>query len=331
MDVREGMPSFYLNRVVSGSANQSGIKIQSNPNMSPGQTNKWLPTMGSSFQLEHKSSPSFPHGIATGGGGGSSGGGGGIVSIGTPGSGSDTVVKKKRGRPRKYAPDGSHMELGLTPAPLSGSGSISPNPRKSRGRPPGSGWKQRLANVGEWMNNSAGLAFTPHTIHVSVGEDVAKKILAFAQQRSRAICVLSGSGTVSAVTLSQFTSSGGTVTYEGRFEILCLSGCYLLSENGGAQSRTGGLSISVCSSDGNVIGGAIGGRLVASSSVQVVVCSFVYGGGNDVKSKTKPETSSRDERCLDIQLNETSPVAVPGQQNSRAGLRNSPTEIDLTR
>ncbi|KAI3687537.1 hypothetical protein L1987_81234 [Smallanthus sonchifolius] len=322
MDVREGMTSFYLNRGVSGSGNQSGFKIQSNPNMSPGQTSNWLPTMGSSFQLEHKSSPSFPHGIATGGGGG-------LVSIGTPGSGSDTVVKKKRGRPRKYAPDGSHMELGLTPAPLSGS--ISPNPRKSRGRPPGSGWKQRLANVGEWMNNSAGLAFTPHTIHVSVGEDVAKKILAFALQRSRAICILSGSGTVSAVTLSQFTSSGGTVTYEGRFEILCLSGCYLLSENGGARSRTGGLSISVCSSDGNIIGGAIGGRLVASSSVQVVVCSFVYGGGNDVKAKTKTETSLTDEKRLDIQLNEKSPVAVPGQQNSRVGLRNSPTEIDLTR
>lgn len=65
------------------------------------------------------------------------------------------------------------------------------------------------------MNNSAGLAFTPHTIHVSVGEDVAEKILTFARQRARAICILSSSGTVSAVTLTQFSSSGrGTVTYE---------------------------------------------------------------------------------------------------------------------
>ncbi|KAM0046169.1 putative AT-hook motif nuclear-localized protein [Helianthus debilis subsp. tardiflorus] len=320
MDVREGMASFYVDRGVSGSGNQSGggvhtppsgFKIQPNPSLHSGQTNMWLTKMGS---------PSYPHGITTGG---SSGGGG---------DGSDSVVKKKRGRPRKYAPNESHMELGLTPAPLSGSGgSGSPNPRKNRGRPPGSGWKQRLANVGEWMNSSAGLAFTPHTIHVSAGEDVAEKILIFARQRARAICILSGSGTVSAVTLSQFTSSGGTVTYEGRFEILCLSGCYLLSENSGSQGRTGGLSISVCSADGNVIGGAIGGRLVASSSVQVMLCSFVYGGGSDVKAKTKTETSSRDEKRLDIQLNETSPEAVHEQQISRVGLRNSPTEIDLTR
>ncbi|XP_076888982.1 AT-hook motif nuclear-localized protein 5-like [Bidens hawaiensis] len=247
----------------------------------------WL---GSSLQLDHNSSPSG--------------------------------VKKKRGRPRKYAPNESHMELGLTP---------SPNPRKNRGRPPGSGWKQRLANVGEWMNNSAGLAFTPHTIHVSAGEDVAERILAFARQRARAICILSGNGTVSAVTLTQFSSSGGTVTHEGRFEILCLSGCYLLPDNSGARRPTGGLSISVCSGDGNVIGGAIGGRLVASSLVQVVVCSFVYDGGNEVKAKTKTETSLTDDKRLDIQLNETSTEAIPEQQTSRVGLRNSPTEIDLTR
>ncbi|KAF5772415.1 putative AT-hook motif nuclear-localized protein [Helianthus annuus] len=104
---------------------------------------------------------------------------------------------------------------------------------------------------------------------------------------------------------------------EGRFEMLCLSGCYLLSENSGAQGRTGGLSISVCSADGNVIGG----RLVASSSVQVMLCSFVYGGGSDVKAKTKTETSSRDEKRLDIQLNETSPEAVREQQKFTSRLK----------
>lgn len=56
---------------------------------------------------------------------------------------------------------------------------------------------------------------------------------------------------------------------QGRFEILCLSGSYLVSENGSPQNRTGGISISVCSPDGHVIGGAIGGRLIAASPVQV--------------------------------------------------------------
>lgn len=65
---------------------------------------------------------------------------------------------------------------------------------------------------------------------------------------------------------------------QGRFEILCLSGCYLLPDSSGTRCPTGGLSISVCSGDGNVIGGAIGGRLVASSLVQVLFyTSFVFG------------------------------------------------------
>ncbi|KAJ9555367.1 hypothetical protein OSB04_009981 [Centaurea solstitialis] len=288
------------------------------------------------------------------------GGGVGVIPITLPGSGNAaSVVKKKRGRPRKYARDESDMELGLKPAAASLraslGGSITPTMRKHRGRPPGSGWKQRLANVGEWMNNSAGLAFTPHMIQetilidiarealMSVSfvtrytlQDVAEKILSFAQKRPRALCILSANGAVSVVALRQF-SSGGTVTYEGHFDILRLSGSYLLSENGGPQKRTGGLSISVCSGDGNVIGGAIGGRLIASSLVQVVVCSFVYGG-NNVKAKAKSDGPSMDEG---IELNETSPtgsqhgtqspVAINWQPDSRASLRNPRTEIDLTR
>ena len=45
-------------------------------------------------------------------------------------------------------------------------------------------------------------------------QDIATKILSFSQQRPRALCILSASGTVSSVTLRQPTSSSGTVTYE---------------------------------------------------------------------------------------------------------------------
>ncbi|VVA96167.1 unnamed protein product [Arabis nemorensis] len=67
------------------------------------------------------------------------------------------MVKKKRGRPRKYAPDGQ-VSLGLSPMPTTSasnkpkdSSSLSdPNaPKRARGRPPGTGRKQRLANLGE--------------------------------------------------------------------------------------------------------------------------------------------------------------------------------------
>lgn len=114
---------------------------------------------------------------------------------------------------------------------------------------------------------------------------------------------------------------------QGRFEILSLSGSYLVAETGGPRTRTGGISISVCSPDGHVIGGAIGGRLIAASPVQVVVCSFVY----DPKGKSKPESSTRDEQ----ESAEKSSTPGSGRSvwppSSRADVRNSQTEIDLTR
>lgn len=281
----------------------------------------------SSFHIENPSQ-NFPHGRA--------------MAVALPGS---EPVKKKRGRPRKYAPDGANMGLGLSPmsAPKPSSALVvSPGEKARRGRPPGTGWKQKLAPLGEWMNNSAGLAFTPHVLHVGVGEDVAAKILAFAQQRPRALCIMSANGSVSAVTLRQPTTSNNTVTYEGRFEILCLSGSYLVADSGGPRNRTGGISISVCSPDGHIIGGAIGGRLIAANAVQVVACSFVYGG---TKPKSKAESGTEDEKHLEKSAEKSLiPITAASSQSytpnsgssvwppvARAEVKNSQTDIDLMR
>ncbi|XP_050227946.1 AT-hook motif nuclear-localized protein 5 [Mercurialis annua] len=198
-------------------------------------------------------------------------------------------VKKKRGRPRKYAPDGQ-VSLGLSPLPVKSKPSSEQDPsspKRARGRPPGSGRKQQLALLGDWMKNSAGMAFSPHVIHIEVGEDIVAKILSFAQQRPRALCILSGTGTISSVTLRQPASSGSSLTFEGRFEILCLSGSYLVSEDGGPKDRSGGVSASLSSPDGHVVGGAIE-MLIAAGPVQVVACSFVHGA-----SKTKDKSIGR--------------------------------------
>ena len=61
---------------------------------------------------------------------------------------------------------------------------------------------------------------------------------------------------------------------QGRFEILCLSGSYLLTDSGGSRSISGGLSISLSSPDGRVIGGGVGGLLRAASPVQVIDLTF---------------------------------------------------------
>ncbi|KAK6130059.1 hypothetical protein DH2020_036186 [Rehmannia glutinosa] len=350
----QGPASYYLNRGGSGGGSGLGSSVHgpgggsatphggglhtpsvfknlSNPNISV------HPNVGisgsSAFHVENHPSQNFPHGIS-------------MSVVSSASQGGETTVKKKRGRPRKYGPDGGpKMSLKLSPVSASTPSSepITPAEKVRRGRPPGTGWKQKLAPLGDWMNSSAGLAFTPHVLHIGVGEDVAAKILAFAQQRPRALCILSGSGSVSAVTLRQPTTSAGTVTYEGRFEILCLSGSYLVAESGGPRNRTGGISISVCSPDGHMIGGAIGGRLIAAHPVQVVACSFVYGG---TKAKTKAESGTTDEKYLLEHSAEKSstPFSAAASQtltpnsgpsawslSSRLDVKNSQAEIDLTR
>ncbi|XP_076901863.1 AT-hook motif nuclear-localized protein 10-like [Bidens hawaiensis] len=202
--------------------------------------------------------------------------------------------KKKRGRPRKY--DGGGIALGLAPAPVNavggsgGGGSLensnegnggTPNldsaGKKHRGRPPGSGKKQMDAL------GSAGVGFTPHVIVVKAGEDISATMMSFSQQGPRTVCILSANGAISNVTLRQPASSGGSVTYEGRFEIISLSGSFVHSEIDG-NSKPSGLSISLAGSDGRVLGGGVAGTLVAASPVQVVVGSFI------VDSK-KPKSS----------------------------------------
>lgn len=226
----------------------------------------------------------------------------------------DEQVKKKRGRPRKYKPDGS-VTLGLSPCSSStphsansgmgimvttpgsgfgsagsgGSGSGTPSEKRGRGRPPGSGKMQQLASLGKWFLGSVGTGFTPHVIIIQPGEDVAARIMAFSQQGPRAVCIISATGAVSTATLHQDSDAGGVVTYEGRFEILCLSGSYLLLDDGGTRTRSGGLCIALCGPDHRVIGGSVGGVLTAAGTVQVIVGSFMYGGSKKNKAKAIPD------------------------------------------
>ncbi|EHA8589111.1 AT-hook motif nuclear-localized protein 9 [Cocos nucifera] len=262
--------------------------------------------------------------------------GGGVGSGGHAGVGSGEPMKRKRGRPRKYGPDGT-MALALSPIssvtpPGSGmgSGSAAPTQKRGRGRPPGTGRKQQLASLGEWVAGSAGMGFTPHIITIAVGEG------------PRAVCILSANGAVSTVTLRQPATSGGTVTYEGRFEILCLSGSYMLTDDGGSRSRSGGLSISLSSPDGRVIGGGVGGLLIAATPVQVIVGSFIYGGSKaKSKSKTSQEPGAESDHPVGDKQGTSSgalasqnlaPSVLGGWPGSRQmDIRNAHIDIDLTR
>lgn len=107
-------------------------------------------------------------------------------------------------------------------------------------------------------------------------QDIASKIIAFSQQGPRTVCILSANGAISNVTLRQPAMSGGTVTYEGRFEIISLAGSFLLADsNGNHSNKSSGLSVSLAGSDGRVLGGGVAGSLVAATPIQVVVGSFI--------------------------------------------------------
>ncbi|KAG8377215.1 hypothetical protein BUALT_Bualt08G0005200 [Buddleja alternifolia] len=113
----------------------------------------------------------------------------------------------------------------------------------------------------------------------------------------RAVCVLSANGAISSVTLREAATSGGTATYEMCksvlsyhyhinyfifpfksflecwFDILSLSGSFILSEMDGQKSRTDGLSIALSGP-----GGSVADLLVAASPAQVsFFCSLKIG------------------------------------------------------
>ncbi|XP_044491421.1 AT-hook motif nuclear-localized protein 1-like [Mangifera indica] len=237
------------------------------------------------------------------------------VSVGLTGP----TEKKKRGRPRKYGPDGS-VTMALSPMPISSSAPPSgdfSSGKRGRGKLSSFESKQLkrmgMDNFGELSACSVGTNFTPHVITVNTGEDVTMKVISFSQQGPRAICILSANGVISNVTLRQPDSSGGTLTYEGRFEILSLSGSFMPTESQGTRSRSGGMSVSLASPDGRVVGGGVAGLLVAASPVQVVVGSFLPGNHQEQKPKKQKAESNPIIPSSDA---EQESVDRNGQQNS---------------
>ncbi|KAJ0770822.1 putative AT-hook motif nuclear-localized protein [Helianthus annuus] len=105
--------------------------------------------------------------------------------------------------------------------------------------------------------------------------DILKKLVwASSQNSTRALCILSATGVISKVRLEQRATIGGIVTYEGRFEMLSLSGTFIVPENNNQRSRLCGLTVVLAGPDGYALGGNVAGVLTAASPVQVCPPSF---------------------------------------------------------
>ncbi|XP_009130205.1 AT-hook motif nuclear-localized protein 6-like [Brassica rapa] len=258
------------------------------------------------------------------------------------------LTKKKRGRPRKYAPDGSlnprYLRPTLSPTPISTSIPFSGDY---------SHWKQGKAqqylpvelikkpHMFEYGSSPAfppppGLScyvdanFTTHQFTVNAGEDVMMKAMPYSQG-SRTICILSATGSISNVTLRQAAISGGTLTYEGWFEILSLSGSFMPTEQGGTKGWSGGMSISLAGPNGKIIGGGLAGMLIAASPVQVIMGSFIVINQAEQTQNKKPRIMEASPPPQQQQhptfnitnVNSTSPVVAtiddPKQQTDGGG------------
>ncbi|KAH0884899.1 hypothetical protein HID58_060995, partial [Brassica napus] len=197
-------------------------------------------------------------------------------------------VKRKRGRPRKYDTPAQALAAKKLASSASSSsarerreqaaaGGVSP-PSKPGSKKSISGSfglileSRVLCVLCElclyWKN---GQSFTPHIVNITPGEvcnfsmDVAQKIILFAEQSKHELCILSASGAISDPSLSHL-ATGTSVSYQGQYEILSLRGSYIRGEHGG---KTGGLSVCLSSSDGQIVGGGVGGLLKAAGPVQV--------------------------------------------------------------
>ncbi|CAK9163761.1 unnamed protein product [Ilex paraguariensis] len=165
----------------------------------------------------------------------------------------------------KDSPDRDHQKVDLDATATTTSTST----RRPRGRPPGSKNKPKPPII---VTRDSPNSLRSHVLEVSAGADVMESVSNYARRRGRAVCVLSGTGTVANVRIRQPAApTESVVTLHGRFEILSISGTVLPPP---APPGAGGLSIFLAGGQGQVVGGSVMGPLVASGPVVLMAASF---------------------------------------------------------
>ncbi|KAF5729699.1 putative DNA-binding protein ESCAROLA-like [Tripterygium wilfordii] len=140
--------------------------------------------------------------------------------------------------------------------------------RRPRGRPPGSKNKAKPPVI---ITRESANTLRAHILEVGNGCDVFDCVASYARRRQRGICVLSGTGTVTNVSIRQPAAAGAVVTLHGRFEILSLSGSFLPPP---APPGATSLTIFLAGGQGQVVGGSVVGELTAAGPVIVIAGSF---------------------------------------------------------
>lgn len=145
---------------------------------------------------------------------------------------------------------------------------VSGSTRRPRGRPAGSKNKPKPPI---FVTRDSPNALRSHVMEVAAGADIADSMVQFARRRQRGVAILTGSGTVVNVSLRQPTAPGAVVSLQGRFDILSLTGSVL---PGPAPPGAPGLTIYLAGGQGQVVGGAVVGPLVAAGPVMIMAATF---------------------------------------------------------
>ncbi|KAK8311067.1 hypothetical protein V6Z12_D02G226100 [Gossypium hirsutum] len=130
-------------------------------------------------------------------------------------------------RDTKHSPDKEGTDHGGTTT-SSGGGE-----RRPRGRPAGSKNKPKPPII---VTRDSPNSLRSHVLEISSGSDIVDSVANYARRRGRGVCVLSGTGAVTNVTLRQPAApSGSVITLHGRFEVLSLTGYLLITKRKSEQ------------------------------------------------------------------------------------------------
>ena len=154
----------------------------------------------------------------------------------------------------------------LIPTPCSRNSS-----RKRRGRPPGSKNKPKPPVV---ITRESESAMHPVILELAAGSDIVASMSDFSLRRRTAVSVLSGTGSVSNVTIRHPSSPSSNIILHGRFDLLSLSGTILLPTSSSSNSPNKGFSILMCGPQGQVIGGTVAGPLMAADMVMILAALY---------------------------------------------------------
>ncbi|KAE8698144.1 AT-hook motif nuclear-localized protein 26 [Hibiscus syriacus] len=224
-------------------------------------------------------------------------------------SGSSSGVKK---RDREDDGSGGGVAEGKELGSIhEGEGEMS---RRPRGRPAGSKNKPKPPII---ITRDSANALHTHVMEIGDGCDIVDSVTAFARQRQRGVCIMSGTGNVTNVTLRQPASAGAIVSLHGRFEILSLSGSFLPPP---APPSATGLSIYLSGGQGQVVGGSVVGTLTCSGPVVIMAASF----SNAAYERLPLEEEEPPHLPMQSGPIESSLDAVGGQQQQVAPESNAP-------